>query len=288
MNPDRPGAAPRPWRALLTRTLAAACAAGIPAFAVAQECAPVAIPASLLTTTTPWAQVAAYLPDSAFSVPGNTRDISPCYMGRTTTPCAKMTAQIRPQTRSYCFTPGMLGDSTQAYVLGTVRYLAGHQWAQLGFGSQNADQVIYLAVLKGKGLTIYQDVHRTVGLKGGEHGGGWDFLMNNDGPYHDARAEWKPNSLNPHGTAMTTFRRSAAVRSGPADLLPDDSDAQDDGVYYGWMTCAPGCCQFHGTSGGVGEPGPEDHGHQGPEGPPPPGHHPHMQVTKDTPRPGRE
>jgi len=266
MNPVHQ-AAPRARRALLTRTLALAWAAGMPVLAVAQQACPppVAIPANLLTTQTPWDSVGSYLQKGSFVAP-DTKTVSPCYMsqgqGKDSIPCAKMTATIRSEAQAYCFTQQMAQDPSQAYVLGQVTWEAGKKWSQLGFGSQNPSNVVYLAVIAGQGVTLFQDKSNTVGIKAGQQG--WRFSMHSDGPYTQPQAAWRPDSQNPHGTAM------AQLPAGPAGVLPDDSDAAQDGASYGWMACAPGCCQFHGTSGGVGDGDEDDdddeqggHGHPG-------------------------
>jgi hypothetical protein len=60
-------------------------------------------------------------------------------------------------------------------------------------------------------------------------------------------------------------------KDGPA--APDDAEEQTT-LSYGWMACAAGCCQFHGT--GDGNPEPEDdYGHHGGHGNPPPNPNPH-------------
>jgi hypothetical protein len=88
---------------------------------------------------------------------------------------------------------------------------------------------------------------------------------------------------------MALLDRPARSR-GPAGVLPDDGDDAQTGASYGWMTCAPGCCQFHGTSGGDGngeddddddDQGGHGHGHNGPPGNP----RTRMTVEKDRTRP---
>ncbi|HEX8830490.1 MAG TPA: hypothetical protein VF705_04950, partial [Longimicrobium sp.] len=272
MNPVRSTPAPRRRRAALARALAVAFA-GLPVLAAAQQpCKPLGIPAALLSPTTKWSDIAPYLPDAAFTPQADRRVVSPCTKKGTTMPCDSMQATTRAQTQANCVTAAQIGSTDTAYVLGKVKLEAGHGYSNLGLGQSNADSTIYFLVSNGHGITIFHHTHGTVGIRSNQGNGvGWRFALGQDSHSDTAAALWLLSSQNRHRTAMR-FQPAGAVRGGPAGLLADDAEmAQMSDPAIGWMTCAPGCCQFHGTpSGGDGDddediddhPNPH-HGHHG-------------------------
>jgi len=248
---------------LAAARVAAACwAAALPSAAVAQTCAPPpVVPAALIQSGAPFAPFQSFLNGLSF-VGAETRTVTPC-PGRDTT-CAPMRGTVEAESRANCLdSAAVMQDSVR--IAGRVTRESGWNPANLGFGRLNTSGVVYLLVQGGKSVSVANWAGRVHNIP--QNSSSWFFRFHReDHSWPDSHAQWRPDSSATTGL-VAMHARPAEWRGGPSAFVDDDAaGAQLSDPAYVWMTCAAGCCQFHGS--------PPD-GSPGPHGPPPPPPHHH-------------
>ncbi|HSU12495.1 hypothetical protein [Longimicrobium sp.] len=240
---------------------------------------PPAVPDTAFKVTGPaqdWSHVAEFVKANAIAFPdaaGQDSTVVPC------SGCAAQRLRIRTESRTQCLTAAMAAASQLRFVGAVVRYAGDVVPAQnkhLGFRDDNATDTVYLLVQANEGYAMFRNRSGKIQfLPYQQQRQGWDFAFNADGMSGASQARWRPETNFSASAGMRTERFAALERGGPAPPA-DEADAMQTGVVFGWMACAAGCCQFHGSGdGGMGEghgghnPGNPPPGPPGPPGPPP-------------------
>jgi hypothetical protein len=272
--PSTPPPARGSRRAAL-RALAVCFTAALPLHAVAQACTPApAVPSALVRPGAPWSALQAFMTQNGIAfTAGDSSLVIPC-PARRSGKCEPMTARVEAEQRANCVTLAMVNQDSVRF-LGLVRRYSGWDPANLGFGQPNPTNVVYLLVQAGQSLGIYRDSSGNVRTIP-QSPTSWKFRFHpEDRSFAEARARWRPDSSEVSGLVAM---REPHVRGGPSALFPDDGDvAQMAFPAYAWMTCAAGCCQFHGSGSGDDD--------DDVEGPKPPRPHPHPGNNPGPPRP---
>ncbi|HET7463794.1 MAG TPA: hypothetical protein VFJ82_21240 [Longimicrobium sp.] len=264
-TPARPQSrrGPRGRRAAV-RALAACLAAGLPAAAVAQACTPPpVVPPSLLQQGSDFGPFQKFVSDSLSFVGPDTKTVIPC-PGRDST-CKAMRGTVTAERRANCLDSAavMLPD---ARVVGTVQRDSGWNPANLGFGRLNTHGLVYLLAQGGKSVAVANWAGKVHVIP--QAANSWFFRFHREAhTWPDSHALWRADSSATTGL-VAMHARPAEWRGGPSAFVDDDGGGGFQMVdpAYVWMTCAAGCCQFHGS--------PPD-GSPGPHGPPPPPPHHH-------------
>lgn len=244
------------------RVVAACWAAGLPALAVAQTCAPPpVVPPALLRNGAPFAPFQQFVDGLSF-VGSVTKDVIPCN-AREAPSCRTMRGTVSAESRANCVDTATVQQDS-ARVVGMVKRDAGWNPANLGFGPQNTSGVVYLLVQGGKSLAVANWSGRVHTLP--QSNGTWSFRFHHeDHSFPDSHALWRPDSSATTGL-VAMHARPAEWHGGPSALVDDADGMQLSSPEYVWMTCAAGCCQFHGSPPD-GNPGPHPpHGGHGGHG----------------------
>ncbi|HEU4561197.1 MAG TPA: hypothetical protein VFS20_25315 [Longimicrobium sp.] len=259
LRPTHPSVRDRRRAAL--RALALCCTAALPLQALAQATCtpPPAVPANLVQPGTAFTQLRAWMTQNGIAfVGGDSSTIIPCSKRKYQEQgCRPMTAAVMAEQHSNCFTAAMAGDGN-LYILGLVRRYSGWRPANLGLGMSNPSDTVYLMVKSGQSLAVYHDARGMV-RNAPEAAMGWRFRWHNDSSFVQPSAQWRPDQSESQGLVAMY---EPHVRGGPSAFLPDDGDGFQQGIpEYAWITCAAGCCQFHGSGtggggGGGGDPRP--------------------------------
>lgn len=266
------------------RTVALCWAAGLPALAAAQPgCSPIVVPEGLLSPSTDWTTMAAFMSDSGirFVATSAPQEVSPCRT-KGGGSCFPIVGQVLSEQRTFCLSKGMAGDGLVRFAGAVVRISGGSpsQLAHLGFGHLNASDSVYLLVQLDQSIAMFRGINKKVVVIRQNVGqdSGWAFVFHPEtGSFPGPEARWRPDTTQ---LGMARPRARPPVHGGgPTDLLPDDGgDAVQAGTSFAWMACAAGCCQFHGLPAGSGEPG---DGEGGQVRHPHPRPRPRMNVHKD-------
>lgn len=267
----RPPARPRtqPGRSAARaalRALAACWAAALPALAVAQSTCtpPPVVPDSLLKPNGNWQAFQSFVSQLTFQGT-ETQTVIPC-PARVAGKCQPMKGTVAAVSQANCLDSAMVQQDS-ARIVGWVRRDSLWNPPNLGFGTQNSSGMVYLLVRRGRSVGVANwsgNVHLVQGLNA------WRFRFHREAhTWPSSYARWRPDSSATTGL-VAMHARPAEWRGGPSAFVDDDADGyQTGGSSYVWMTCAAGCCQFHGApDGGGGSPGPHGPPHGPPHNPP--------------------
>ncbi|HET7232686.1 MAG TPA: hypothetical protein VFJ16_21930 [Longimicrobium sp.] len=257
------------------RVLAACLAAAVPAVAAQAQCAPPAVPAHLLRNGARWDSLAAFMREKNVSFVGATppETVIPC-RARQASKCQPMTGTVAAESRATCITAALAGQDSARFV-GMVRRVGGWNPANLGFGTPNTDGAVYLLVRGGQSLAVanWGGVVRALQQSLGNT---WSFRFHAEPQtFGTSEGKWRPDSSAT--TGLVAMRQGPAARHGGPSALMDEDDGVGPLNYnvgalqmgdpaFAWMTCAAGCCQFHGSPPDGGGGGPEGHGGHGGHG----------------------
>lgn len=273
-RPSTPPPARDSRRAAL-RALAVCFTAALPLHAVAQACTPApAVPDSLVRPGAPWSALQAFMTQNGIAFTGgDSALVIPCPARRSGN-CEPMRARVEAERRANCVSLAMVNQDSVRF-LGLVRRFNGWDPANLGFGQPNPTDTVYLLVRAGQSLGIYRDSARRV-RPIPQSPTSWKFRFHpEERSFAESYARWRPDSSEVSGLVAM---REPHVRGGPSALFPADGElaqmAQMVDPAYAWMTCAAGCCQFHGSGSGDDDDD-DDIEHPKPPRPRPhPGHNP--------------
>ncbi|HET7232685.1 MAG TPA: hypothetical protein VFJ16_21925 [Longimicrobium sp.] len=285
---NRPAGTPAPRTRHGTRraarALAALLAVGVPALAVAQgkpNCPAPVVPASLVKQGAAWEPLQQFMATNAIAFPnGQTATVIPCPKGEDAT-CLPMRGFVAAETRAACIDSVMINDPNTIRFVGMVQRDTGWKAANLGFADANSTGIVYLLVQGNQSLAVaqYNDSVHAIPQKVGNS---WNFVFHPErGSFSGSWGMWRPDTIPASGPgAAMAMRAGPAVRHGGPSALMDEDDGVGPLNYnagavqmidpaFAWMTCAAGCCQFHGSppDGGGGGPNPP-HGPPGPPGRP--------------------
>ncbi|HSU12494.1 MAG TPA: hypothetical protein VLK66_00225 [Longimicrobium sp.] len=244
----------------------------------AQACTPT-IPADTFISTRGgqgWQRVADYMKAAGANFDLGVMDTQPVKLCNTSgdPSCLPKVLQIRSEHLAMCLDAAAFNG--QLRIVGMVVGQGPGSLPAYGFGPANISgggsnrDSVYLFVRNDSVFALFRTTGDVTAFapQPGLVTPGWAFFFHApDTPPAGTWALWRADTtLASYSGAYSPVR--ALRRGGPA--APDAGGEAAAGAVqttlsYGWMACAAGCCQFHGT----GDGGDQEHGPRGPRG-----HHP--------------
>jgi hypothetical protein len=242
----------------------------------------------------PWDQVEKFIADSSVSFEVGVSDVRRVRLCDGAAPsCQPLLLQLRSEEGTTCLTQESLQG--QLRMVGTVQARGAGYRPAFGLGPDNYDHLVYLLLRDSTVYALYQNLDgRTAFARPDTVGNRWYYAFHPEvgvAEFEHPGALWKQRTkqfnLRTAVTAEYATETLRARRGGPAEpvefgAMPRaDGEAAQTFFDYGWMACAAGCCQFHGSPPG-GPPLDDDEEHHGH------GNHGHGHGGRERPNPRPE